>query len=673
MPRAENANRLHSLLHRAAPWVALFVLTIAAYIPALSAGFIWDDSDHVPQSPFQQTTTALKWVWTKLGATPQYYPLTHTVFWLESHMWGKEAMGYHVVNILIHAGNGLLLFALVRRLQIGQRTGWLAAAIFLLHPINVESVAWVTELKNTLSGCFYLSAALLAVRAWRLDESGAPSAWPRWFFYAGAIVFFIAAVLSKTVTCTFPAAFVVVLWWKRGRVGWKDIVALAPMFLIALGAAKLTSGMEQWNVGAVGPDFQFTLADRILIAGRAVWFYVGKLLNPHPLAFIYPRWEINPHQVWQWAFPIAAGLLVLMLAVTAKRIGRGPLTAALFFVGTLFPALGFVDVYPMRFSFVADHFQYLAGIGLIVPTVWLVARVFRSTRKFALVAAVIVLDMAAFTFEQSRWYHDETTLWFDTLNENPTCWLAMNNLAAIRMSKGNFADADKLLDQSLAIHPDQMEAHLSKGLIFVRRQDWPAAQREYALAKQIKPGDARPVHRLASLFAAKGDLPAAEREYVRALTIEPRLESARMEYVRLLRATGRAAQAEQQCHAAIEANPESVDARVALASMHYQAGDTGGAIVLMSEAIDINPSDANAHNTLGVFLMQANHPAEAAEQFEAALAIDPNFAEAHDGLGNALAAWGKTREAADEFREAIKLKPDFAAARQHLQGISPGQ
>ena len=185
--------------------------------------------------------------------------------------------------------------------------------------------------------------------------------------YGLCVLCFVAAVFSKTVTCTFPAALALVLWWKRGTVSRRDWLMLLPLLPgIALGVAKLTSGMERWNVGATGPDFVFSFAQRVLIAGRAVWFYAGKLLWPHPLSFTYPHWTIDPGALWQWIFPAAVMIVLAALLLLRKRLGRGPLVAALFFVGTLFPALGFVNVYPMRFSFVADHFQYLASIGLIV-------------------------------------------------------------------------------------------------------------------------------------------------------------------------------------------------------------------------------------------------------------------------------------------------------------------
>jgi Tfp pilus assembly protein PilF len=686
-------------------------LTAAAYIPAFHAGYIWDDSDHVTQVPFQRTFTVLKWIWFKLGTTPQYYPLTHTTFWLEYRLWGMNPAGYHAVNVVLHIACALLLWRVLSRLQIGG--AWLIAAIFAVHPVNVESVAWITERKNTLSALFYLLAMLLAIRAWRigallpqphsalqnpggagLSQPGrgeAPSSSPRHgnapmddahhpkystdvLRYILCLLFFILAVLSKTVTCTFPAALVLILWWKQARLSRRDILLLLPFFAIALAAAKLTSGMEQWNVGAVGPEFVFSFAQRVLIAGRAVWFYAGKLLFPYPLIFIYPRWNIEVHSAWQWLFPAAAVIAIAALWFLRKRMGRGPLAAVLFFVGTLFPALGFVNVYPMRFSFVADHFQYLAGIGILILVVQLLRKIPLPKPAIAPAAMALLVVLGVLSYLQCRPYANATTLWRDTLAKNPTCWLAMDNLGAEASLHG---DRDAAMDwyaRSLAIHPNQAEAHLSRGQLFETAQPprLAEARREFDAAATIKPNDAGPIHELAKLSAAEGKLPEAMAEYEQALALEPRLEPARMEYARLLNMAGQGPQAEAQYRKALEINPDSTDARSALAGIAYMAGDMPDALRLMQEATDINPTDPVLANNYGVFLMRTGQAAEAREQFESAIAADPTFADAYDGLGNAMAALGDKAGAAGMFRKAMELKPDFKAARQHLKGLGGG-
>ena len=295
----------------------LVLMTVVAYLPAFQAGFIWDDDQHVTENLTLRTFSGLGQIWGQTSATPQYYPLVHTSFWLEYHLWELNPMGYHVDNVLLHALAAVLLWrALVRLRAPG---AWLAAGIFALHPVTVESVAWVTERKNVLSAVFYFAAALAW---WRWDDPSAaggrvpgggtrPTGW-----YIIAFALFVAALLSKTVTCSLPAALLLVIWWKRGRLTAGDVLPLLPFFGVGAGLGLLTSWLERTHVGAAGPEWAFSFFDRCLIAGRALWFYAGELCWPVNLMFSYPRWEINAGVWWQWLYPAAA------LAVVAGLWGR---------------------------------------------------------------------------------------------------------------------------------------------------------------------------------------------------------------------------------------------------------------------------------------------------------------------------------------------------------------
>ena len=332
----------------------LVVGTMLAYQPAWDGKPIWDDDAHIT-NPELVSLNGLARIWTKLGATQQYYPLAHSAFWVEHRLWGDGTLGYHLINILLHAGGALLLLKMLRQLEVSG--AWLAAAIFALHPVQVESVAWIAELKNTLSGVCYLGAALVYLS---FDRNR------RWTSYTGALGLFILGLMSKTVVATLPAALLIIFWWKRGQLSWKKaILPLLPFFAVGIGAGLFTAWMERKFIGAEGSDFNFSLIERCLIAGRAFWFYLGKLFWPVDLIFIYPHWNISQAVWWQYLFP-AAALLLLAGFWWLRRWSRGPLAALLFFAGTLFPALGFFNVYPFRYSFVADHFQYLASIGPVV-------------------------------------------------------------------------------------------------------------------------------------------------------------------------------------------------------------------------------------------------------------------------------------------------------------------
>jgi hypothetical protein len=335
--------------------VLLAVLAFAAYQPAWHGGFLWDDDAHVTR-PELQSAHGLWRIWFDLESTQQYYPLTHTVFWVEQQFFGYAPLGYHLVNIGLHALNACLLLLLLRWLAVPG--AFLAAVLFALHPVMVESVAWITELKNTLSGAFYLGAALCYLR---FDVTRRRSS------YGAALTLFVLALLSKTVTATLPCALLVVLWWRRGRLVWRqDWVPLLPFLVLGVAAGSLTAWVERSLIGAEGAEFNLTLAERCLVAGHAFWFYLGKLVWPENLIFIYPRWELHPEEWWSYVYP-AGALLMLAGAWGLRRRWRAPLAGLLYFSGTLVPVLGFFNVYPFRFSFVADHFQCLASLGLLVP------------------------------------------------------------------------------------------------------------------------------------------------------------------------------------------------------------------------------------------------------------------------------------------------------------------
>ncbi len=329
---------------------------------------------------------------------------------------------------------------------------WLAAALFAVHPVMVESVGWVTERKNMLSLPLALGALLCYLRFEPVDgpdergadtttSSGAARAW-----YALSLVLFLAALLSKTVVASLPAVILVIIWWKRGRIAPRDVARLLPFFVLGCALGLGTAWMEKHHVGAVGVEWDFSPVERVLIAGRAVWFYAAKLLWPYPLAFFYPRFTIDDHQPWQYLFPTAALLLIATLWGMRRRIGRGPLAAVLIFGGVLVPALGFVDVYPMRFSFVADHFQYHASIALLALVAAIAADVYARLsahrRPIALAAGMAVLTaLAVLTYQRSQVFYDAERLYRDTIAKNPTGPTAYANLAVYLESVGKYAEA----------------------------------------------------------------------------------------------------------------------------------------------------------------------------------------------------------------------------------------
>ncbi len=474
------------------PGLGLLLLAVIVYWPTLQNGYVSDDSGYVVSNFSLRSAQGLYDLWFTIGTVQQYYPLVFSMFWGEYHLWGLDPTGYHAVNMLLHATAAILLWRVLVRIEVPG--AWLAAAIFVVHPVEVESVAWISERKNVLS-CALALAAMLAY--WRFappelaTEPGGPHRSARaWRFYLLALLLFVGALLSKTVTASMPAVLLVIVWWKRGRVTWGDVGPLVPFFSVGIGLGILTVWMEKVYVGAQGDRFQFTIVDRLLIAGRAVWFYAGKLAWPYPLMFFYPRWTIDPHVWWQYLFPIAAAALLVTLWLARKRIGRGPLAAALIFGGVLVPAIGFFDVFPFRFSFVADHYQYHASIALItLATATLttaVTKIAGHTRwALPIVAAAILIPLTILAHQKTHVYWDDFTLHSDVARLYPDSWVAHNNIAGIYLNEKKYPEAIESLRRTIRLIPNDPVPHGNLGRVLTELGDYDQARAELDTAMKL--------------------------------------------------------------------------------------------------------------------------------------------------------------------------------------------
>ena len=511
-------------------WVCAFVLvfiTLLAYQPVWHAGFIWDDDVYVTKNPALRSLDGLQGIWSKPGTTIQYYPLVFTSFWVEYHFWKLQPLGYHLVNVLLHALNAVLLWRVLRRLELPG--AWWAAAIFAVHPVTVESVAWITERKNVLSCLFYLLAVLAYLRFRPLTGARAAGAMD-WRFYPLVVGLSLCALLSKTVTCSLPAVLLLLVWWKTGRVEKRDALPLAPLFILGAALASMTMGMEK-RAGAVGEEWTLSFVQRCLVAGRVPWFYAGKLFWPGQLTFIYPHWEIDAGAAWQYLFPMAALAALIVLWRLRTRIGRGPLVAVLCFAGTLVPALGFFDVFPFLYSYVADHFQYMACIGLISLAVSMGAAICRRAGPWGrnlgtVAAAIVLLILGVFTWRQARIYQDLTTLWSDTLTKNPQCLMAHNNLGLALVSLGRVQEAKEQYEQALQINPKNAEVHNNLGNALSKAGRFQDAIQHYELALQLEPKLTEVHCNLGGALLQAGKIQDALGQYEQTLRIKPDLVEA---------------------------------------------------------------------------------------------------------------------------------------------------
>jgi tetratricopeptide (TPR) repeat protein len=461
--------------------MTLILLTLLAYAPVLGNGYIWDDDFYVTQNPTLQSLSGLRDIWMTPTATPQYYPMVHSMFWVEYHLWGLNPLGFHVVNVLLHLGSALLLWQLLMRLGMPWRWAWGAAAIFALHPVQVESVAWITERKNVLSCLFYLLAAKVYLHF---------DARRQWRFWWIALCVFVLALLSKTVVLTLPAAMLVILWQQRGRLRFKtDILPTLPFFVIGIAMGITTAWLEKTHVGATGHEWNHDLLQRVLLAGRVVCFYVSKLVLPVNLSFVYPRWEISTAVWWQWLFPVGVLAVLLGSVVYGVRTGRRFVPACLLcFVGTLLPALGFFDVFPFRYSFVADHFQYHASIGMCVLLAVVLCRV--CSRPKWIIPLVLIVCVGL-TMKQSLNYANAQTLWRATIQTNPDAWLARNNLALILRQRGELDEVKRLMDEAIRRTPQAIEPRLNMGQLLMELGKPQEALEHYDVVLQLIPDDRR--------------------------------------------------------------------------------------------------------------------------------------------------------------------------------------
>jgi tetratricopeptide (TPR) repeat protein len=657
---------IRSLQLPKAQWLAGFALaalTLLAYLPVWHAGFIWDDDVYVTANPLLTAPDGLRRIWFTLDSPSQYFPLTYTWLRLERGLWGLHPAGYHGINLLLHTANALLLWRLLKRLALPG--AWLAAALFALHPVQVESVAWVSELKNVLMLFFYL----LAVRAW-VAFSEQPAGRGQWY-YLGALGLAALALCAKTTACTLPVTLLLILWLKRQPIGWLRLAQTAPFFGLSLGMGLLTMWWERYHQGTQGTLFAMNWLQRILVASHAFWFYLGKLFWPVNLTFSYPRWTINTADVSSYLWLVAAAAALVGVAYFTRRFqGRGVAAALIFFVVTLSPVMGFVMLYTFRYTYVADHYQYVACIGPLA----LAAAFLESRRKPAAALSplpspllyLLLPLLGVLTWRQCGMYANVETLWHSTLARNPNCWMAMNNLGIALAARGNPAQAIEYYEQSLQLNPDNAETHCNWGAALAAEGKFDEAIQQYERALQLKPDFVQALNDSGNALVAQGRLAAAIQQYERALQINPDFAEAHNDLGAALASQGKLAQAIQHDERALQLDPDYAEALCNLGNALAARKDWDAAVRHYERAIQINPDYAEAHNDLGAALAGQGKFEEAVPHYQRALQIKPDYVHARFNLGAALDAQGKYAQAIPQYQHVLQLKPDFAQAHYYL-------
>jgi Flp pilus assembly protein TadD len=594
-----------------------------AYVRVRHAGFIWDDDSHLTQNPCVVGPLGLKEIWTSTQAV--YYPLVLTSFWILHKFVGLNPAPYHILNVLMHAGSAVLLWRILRKLEV--RGAWLGAALWALHPVMVQSIAWVTELKNAQSALFYLLSILWFLKA----DARAAGDRARWWLFGLAFLFFVMAIASKSSTVMLPAVLALCVWWRRRAIQWRVVVILVPFGLISALASVWTIWEQKFHSGAIGPDWAQTWLERLIIAGRAIWFYLGKLIWPHPLIFIYPRWEINSSELTAYLPSVItlAGLFVLWLA--RGKWMRPLLFAAAYFVISLFPVLGFFNVYFFRYSFVSDHFQYLASMGPIAlasASVASLAGAFKGSRYLIFgAAAAIVVTLGMLTWRQSAMYTDAEGLWRTTLARNPDCWMAHECLGGYLVRRGEVREAISHYETAVNLQPNDAEAHGNLAAALVRDGRVDDAIPHWQESLKIRPDNAEIQNYLAAALLQRGQVKEAVAHWEKSLQLQPR----------------------------------NADTANNLGIAISQEGRMSEAIALWEKALDLQPNNVNALSNLAWVL--ATSPAAAIRDGAKAVEFAKRLLQLSGGanprifrtLAAAYAESGRFSEAIDTAQRGWEL------------------
>ena len=741
----EPGNALRELTTGSAGTLILLVLVFACYAYSSQSGYIWDDDAYVTGNPTLRSFNGLSRIWTEPGATPQYYPMTFTSFWLEVQAFGMNPKLSHVINAALHAASVLLLWKILRRLAVPG--AWVAAAVFAVHPIQVESVAWISERKNTLSLVFGLSSLLMYLRYARIgaEDHAEPAgeginvALPDdpVRLYRLFLALFVLALLSKTTLGVLPVVIAVILWWKNGRVSGKEWLSLLPAFALAAIGGSFTSYLEHspFYVGATGLEWQVSLPGRIMLMGQTAAFYAYKILWPFPIgyspakgtavwpwfpiSFNYDRWTLDVSSAVQW-FPLA-GIIVTAAALFALRnkIGRGAFAALAIFLIGLLPASGLVIAFPMRFSWVADHFAYVGSIGLIVGVVSALAVLLSRLPAVAAGATGVVLaGLIAVTFWHGQSFKDLKTLWERTLQQNPRSWLAALNYGNIARERAStdyirmmqLGDEDAAVknrdearrrarlwfDEGLRINPNAYEAYTSRGVLDTQEGKLDDALANYHHAAQIAAdlkveGYRWPSFLIGELLVAQGKNSEAIKVFEDLEALESRLArrsgnlfaQIRTKHGDVLRASikgpivptmpdaDRATlfEAMEQYRMATDVGPEYVPPKTKLASILIDLDNQREALTQLNEAIRIERDNPEAKFLTAIIAEKQGQYDAAAAQLKNLLSIRPDILDPHLELAKVYMAAGQVASAVEELENTIKYFPTADAPKQMLAEI----
>jgi tetratricopeptide (TPR) repeat protein len=648
------------LLHDSAQWFApqawrrhngllmtglIAIVAWLVYFPSLHGGFVLDDDLLLTHNSTITASDGLYRFWFTKEA-PDYWPVSNSTLWLEWRLWGMNPAGYHVTNLLLHIADSLLVWLVLRKLAVPG--AWLAALLFAVHPVNVESVAWIAQRKNVLALFFFL----LSILWWLKGESQLfnktatearvspkksslldPTTFGVW--YVLSLLSFVSAMLSKGSVAVLPLVLLLIIWWQRRRINATDVIKTAPFFLVAMILTVVNMNFQLQ--GVTTPIRDVTILQRLLGGATATWFYLTKALLPLHLAFVYPQWDIEPADL-RWWLPLLMAVVVTALLVVKRnslhaKWVRPILIAWAFFCLALLPAMGFVDVGYMRHSLVADHYQHIALIAVVILVAAAIThgsqKLQGTARTATTVGAVpIVITLMFLAHQQSTLYASPQALYQNAVENNPNSWLAHNNLGDALAQANRPQEAILQFEKTLALQPDSALAH----------------------------------NNLAMRLAEVGRLQEAIDHYQQALRLKPKYADAENNYALALDSVGRLNEAQTHFQLALECQPQFAEAHNNLGSLLLKMGRLEQAVEQFQSALKIKPDYFEAHNNLGIVLAKSALFSQAIDEYQQALWIKPDSAETQNNLGNALTKSGRAEEAIKHYQEALRLKPDYDQA-----------
>lgn len=616
--------------------LGLALLVAVAYFPALSAGFIWDDRAFVHVAPVQELNGIWR-IWfspSELKGEGHYWPLTYTTFWLERRIWGSFwAPGYHAFNMLLHFVNATLVWHLLRRLgALPVWWAWAVAALFAVHPVHVEAVAWVIGRKDLLAAVFYFCTVL----AWLRTLDGAAAA--RWRWHLLALLLYAAGLLCKSIGMTLPIALLAIRWWQHGRLTLDDCWRAAPFLLVAVGV-----GVADMRYYEEFIDVDYTFLERVQIAAHSLWFYVGKLLWPAELMPIYPHWRVDVAAILPWIYALAAFAVAAALWLLRDRIGRGAMAGAAFFALTLSPTLGLVPFGYMQFAFVANRYQYLADVGalaVIVGAVAAAAAAFGKTARWAAVGLGVGLltVLSALTWQHAGIYRDEIGFFQRVLAGNPRARDANFNLGSALFQAGKREEGLAATLVSLELRPTSMKAQYGAGTMLhqLGRSEEALAHLRKALA--INANNSIVQHFTGEVLVALNRNDEAEVHFRRTLDVEPRHWAAHVNLAKLLASGNRAEAAVGHLREALTIAPGRLDTALFLASLEFNLERYDAALEQYRRVADALPDNAAAWSGMGAALYHLGRPVEALRHVDRALELNPQLQDARNNRAVIAAA-----------------------------------